>query len=184
MYREFIVNAVKIASCHDAKFLVISTRACLYENLWSRIQYKNIVVPVRTGNPIEIVLCPQQVYYWKKLLYTKMGRRCHQSFIHYMNYLCKYVALNRDQSGYGLSQWETTLHCNVVFQWLSLYHIPRMISTEALVIISESYSGTYNAYPPPPPPPLSSSIKTKINFGMYPWYIVGIQWLWSRKNNA
>ena len=28
---------------------------------------------------------------------------------------------HRDPSGYGLSQWETTLHCNVVSHWLSPY---------------------------------------------------------------
>ena len=27
----------------------------------------------------------------------------------------------RDHSGYGLSQWETTLHCNIVSHWLSPY---------------------------------------------------------------
>ena len=27
----------------------------------------------------------------------------------------------RDRSGYGLSQWGTTLHCNVVSHWLSVY---------------------------------------------------------------
>ena len=27
----------------------------------------------------------------------------------------------RDSSGYGLSQWETMLHCNIVSHWLSSY---------------------------------------------------------------
>ena len=27
----------------------------------------------------------------------------------------------RNHSGYGLSQWETTLHCNVISHWLSSY---------------------------------------------------------------
>ena len=35
---------------------------------------------------------------------------CHTNFI-----------LPRDHSRYGLSQWETTLHCNVVSHWLSPY---------------------------------------------------------------
>ena len=30
-------------------------------------------------------------------------------------YMCK------DYSGYGISQWETMLHCNVVYHWLSPY---------------------------------------------------------------
>ena len=29
--------------------------------------------------------------------------------------------VHRDHSGYGLSQWETTLYCNVVSHWLSPY---------------------------------------------------------------
>ena len=29
------------------------------------------------------------------------------------------IMISRDQSEYGLNQWETTLQCNVVFHWLS-----------------------------------------------------------------
>ena len=30
-----------------------------------------------------------------------------------------YCGVSRDQSGYGLSQWETMLHCNIVSHWPS-----------------------------------------------------------------
>ena len=33
----------------------------------------------------------------------------------------QYIPGIRDHSGHGLSQWETTLHCNVVSLWLSPY---------------------------------------------------------------
>ena len=39
-------------------------------------------------------------------------------------------------SVYGLSQWETTLHCNVVFHWLSPYPVSSNI-------ITATYHGTY-----------------------------------------
>ena len=39
----------------------------------------------------------------------------------YWSYVCWFAELGHrgDHSGYGLSQWQTTLQCNVVFHWLS-----------------------------------------------------------------
>ena len=34
-------------------------------------------------------------------------------------FCCVLLCVGRDHSGYGLSQWETTLQCNVVYHWLS-----------------------------------------------------------------
>ena len=42
--------------------------------------------------------------------------------IFYLLSVCDQTYICRDPSGYGPSQrWETTLHCNVVYNWLSLY---------------------------------------------------------------
>ena len=42
------------------------------------------------------------------------------------------VGIN-DHSGYGLNQWETTLHCNVVSHWLSPYpECNKMAATKAV----------------------------------------------------
>ena len=40
--------------------------------------------------------------------------------------------LHRDHSEYGLSQWETTLHCNVVFHWLHPYPEWSLLQTRLL----------------------------------------------------
>ena len=34
---------------------------------------------------------------------------------------CNFIKQIRDQSGYWFSQWEMTLHCNVISHWLSPY---------------------------------------------------------------
>ena len=41
----------------------------------------------------------------------------------------------------GLSQWKTTLHCNVVFHWLSPHHFWR---PTVIVCYSQSFSGILN----------------------------------------
>ena len=43
---------------------------------------------------------------------------CHLTTMSWQNI---FLSFSRDLSVYGLSQWETTFHCNVVSHWLSAY---------------------------------------------------------------
>ena len=52
--------------------------------------------------------CLPLSYVW---MYISIWKSCSAKLEH----------ISRDHSGYGLSQWETTLQCNIISHWLSLY---------------------------------------------------------------
>ena len=62
------------------------------------------------------------VFVWLSppMLFRNVTRALEQSYICLPPKSLK-LLWNRGHSGYGLSQWETTLHCNVVSHWLSQY---------------------------------------------------------------
>ena len=57
------------------------------------------------------------VAYSQIIYVSKRGPENQMMWFVIVNMNCLY----RDHSGYGLSQWEVTLHCNVISHWLRLY---------------------------------------------------------------
>ena len=91
----------------------------------------------------------QEPYYWH--IYPRIFQFQHwkgkiSKLLVFNSYTSTFVQIVREHPGYGLSQWETTLQCNVVSHWLSSYpewSLGQLCSWIAHCIISANIKNKY-----------------------------------------
>ena len=89
--------------------------------------YHMTLLPETTNNRVKyaanIALGPKNIV-WSRYI-TLISSKVFTKETSYLTHKCEFklwsLVYLRDHSGHGLSQWETTLHCNVVSHWLSQY---------------------------------------------------------------
>ena len=71
-------------------------------------------------------ICDVTLMIWDShlfVLFTSMARKCSETPNIWQRFACFVVVIFRDHFVYAASQWETTLHCNVIYHWLGAYTI-------------------------------------------------------------
>ena len=86
--------------------------------VWQQKNFESMLAYCKLETNFNEIWIKLQLFLLKKIYLNRL-------FVRYQSFSISLVSVLRGVfqgfSGYGLSQWETTLHCNVISHWLSPY---------------------------------------------------------------